>query len=513
MIMQFPVAHDDELLVSVLARFVKRQGLQDDKVALEVLFGSRNIVPSALLQGHIQALLCKVSHIWLVSDRDVIQRHSILPFFQSFIEPARINTVENELIFSDKPNVMTSIGINASNINWPRYYRFCPECLTEDYKYLAYSYWRRSFQLPGVLVCSKHLCYLQDSRFKLLLDRRHRFCNASQILPDKKMISMHLGADDKLTKLAVIMQKLLETKTPYVSPSQWTIFYRNRISDLGLLIGQRTDHKKIRILVEIFWGRKFLERHGLSINLDNNWLLDFFRKQRRHYTALHHAVCIMAILPSYSIFNAIKEASLITIERLQKKVYSNNKALERVDEYRANWLKICSQFDILKTIRATPEGARTYSWLFRFDNAWLKKHLPDRVRNDVGRQINWSKRDVELVRKLILIRNKSYENLELPRMTQTWFIAQTNVSWGVVSHLDKLPLCRDFFIKYKESIDEYQIRRVLAIIVSYINQKKPLPRPYEIERIAGLNQKRNRDAVKLILRMDIEKLSGAQIPS
>tara|TARA_R110002167_G_scaffold122485_1_gene301032 strand:- start:25697 stop:27238 length:1542 start_codon:yes stop_codon:yes gene_type:complete len=513
MIMQFPVAHDDELLVSILARFVARQGLQDDKVALEMLFGSRNIVPSPLLQGHIQALLCKVNNIWLVSDRDVIHRHSILPFFQSFIEPARIKTVENELIFSDKPNVMTSIGINASNINWPRYYRFCPECLTEDYKYLAYSYWRRSFQLPGVLVCSKHLCYLQNSPFKLLPDRRHRFCNASQILPNKKITLMHLGSDDKLTKLAVIMQKLLETKTPYVSPVQWTIFYRNCISELGLLIGQRADHTKIRILVESFWGSKFLEQHGLSIKAENNWLLAFFRKQRRHYTALHHAVCMMAILPSYSIFNAIKEASLITIKSCQKKVYTNKKALERVDEYRASWLAMCSQFGVLKDIRATPEGARIYSWLFRFDNTWLKKYLPDRVRNDEGRQINWSKRDVELVRKLILIRNKSYENLGLPRMTQTWFIGKTNVSWGVASHLDKLPLCRDFFIKYKESIDEYQIRRVLAIMVNHINLMKPLPQPYEIERIAGLNQKRNREAVKLILRMDFEKFSRFKIPS
>jgi hypothetical protein len=511
--MQFPVAHNDELLVSILARFVARQGLEDDKVALEILFGSRNIVPSSLLQGHIQALLSKVNHIWLTSNIDVIQSHSILPFFQSFIEPERIHTVENELIYSDKPNVMTSIGINASNINWPRYYRYCPECLTEDHKNLAYSYWRRSFQLPGVHVCWKHLCHLQNSPFKLLLGKRHRFCNASQVALNNKMSLKHLGSDDKLAKLAVIMKKLLETKTPYVSPGQWTLFYRKCVLDLGLMIGKKTDHIKIRTLVKSFWGDKFLDQHGLSIKAENNWLLAFFRKQRRHYTALHHVVCIMAVLPSYSVFNAINEASLITIESRNKKIYTNKNALERVDEYRASWLVMRSQFEILKNIRATPEGARIYSWLFRFDNTWLKKHLPDRVRNDVGRQINWGNRDIELARKLILIRNESYEDLDLPRMTQTWFIAQTNVSWGVVSHLDKLPLCRDFFIKYKESIDEYQIRRVLSIMVNHIKLMKPLPKPYEIERLAGLNKKRSREAVKLILAMDFEKFSCAQIHS
>ncbi|MDP5147557.1 TniQ family protein [Shewanella sp. ULN5] len=155
MILQFPIAHDDELLVSILARFVSRQGLRDDKVALDVLFGSRNIIPSALLQGHVQALLSHVDHIWLISDNEVIQRHSILPFFQSFVEPSRIQDVRYSLIYNDKSHVMTSIGVNASSTKWPRYYRYCPECVAEDQEHLAYSYWRRLFQLPGVIVCPK----------------------------------------------------------------------------------------------------------------------------------------------------------------------------------------------------------------------------------------------------------------------------------------------------------------------------------------------------------------------
>lgn len=48
MLMQFPKAHDDELLGSIIARFVQRQGLQDDKVAFDHLFGPRKIVPSSV---------------------------------------------------------------------------------------------------------------------------------------------------------------------------------------------------------------------------------------------------------------------------------------------------------------------------------------------------------------------------------------------------------------------------------------------------------------------------------
>ena len=98
-------------------------------------------------------------------------------------------------------------------------------------------------------------------------------------------------------------------------------------------------------------------------------------------------------------------------------------------------------------------------------------------------------------------------------MTQTWFIANINVSWGVSSHLHKLPLCKSFFVKYTESIDEYQIRRVLAIIVKCISMDEPIPQPYEIERIAGLSKERSREPVKQILGMDFEKFSRLKLSS
>lgn len=221
---------------------------------------------------------------------------------------------------------------------------------------------------------------------------------------------------------------------------------------------------------------------------------------------------MMALFPFQSIFGAINEASLIIPERQKKKVYTNSKLEDKVDEYRTNWLLIYSQFDSLKSIRGTREGARLYLWLFRYDNAWLQKHLPKRIYYNIGK-VNWAKRDQELVKKLILVRNKSYDNLSLPRMTQTWFIAQVGVIWGVTSHLEKLPLSKCFFIKYTESIDEYQIRRVLAIIINCINKNEPLPRPYEIERLAGLSKQRSREPVKCILEMDFEEFSCFQIPS
>lgn len=51
MLQNFPKALPDELLGSLLARSARQLGIKDDKVALELFFGSRNVVPSGLIQG------------------------------------------------------------------------------------------------------------------------------------------------------------------------------------------------------------------------------------------------------------------------------------------------------------------------------------------------------------------------------------------------------------------------------------------------------------------------------
>lgn len=506
MIFQFPLPHHDELLVSILARFVSRQGLRDDKSALDMLFGSRNIVPSALLQGHLQDLLLQVGHIWPVTADYIIEHHSVLPFFRSFVEPERFEVVQNSLKFSDQSHAMTNIGINASRVRWPRFYRFCPVCTQDDNEKLAYSYWRRLFQLPGVMVCPKHHCFLQDS-FKLLPERRHTFFDASNQNLNTNLAVMFVKPESPLLKLSTALSNFLNSTTLYVSPVQWSEFYRYQLIEHRFIVGRKTDHAKINWVVTKFWGVAFLDKVGLDLRSDNNWLIDFFRKQRRHYTALHHLVCIMALFPSYSLERAIDEAASVSKPTSKPNVYKNSKAEERANYYRQAWLKLISEFKVLRGIRGSQEGKRIYSWLFRFDKTWLQKHIPARAGSSAGRSINWKKRDRDLVKKLIRIRNQSDENLGLPRMTQTWFIAQANVSWGVESHLTKMPLCNSFFVKYAESIDEYQIRRVLAIMVDCIKSRKAIPRAYEIERTAGLNKHRSRPAVRLVLDLDLKAFS------
>ncbi|TPE54268.1 hypothetical protein FJM67_04785 [Maribrevibacterium harenarium] len=511
MIYQFPVPHDDELLGSVLARFISRQGIREDKVALALLFGSRNIVPSALLQGHLSCLANNVQNLWPITPNEMIENHSILPIFKPFVEFDRYTSICTDLTLDVKSHSMLKVGINASSLVFPAYFRFCPVCFNEDMKQFAYSYWRRQFQLPGVCVCLQHRCMLMDSHFELKPSRRHAFIEASALSSMPIPFVAEVCQNPALLELARNIDRLLHQSFPYIAPNQWTVFYDARLREVGLKSSKGVDHELVKSRLIQCWGNSFLTECGLEIDEGVTWLQTFFRKQRKHFSYLHHLLCIQALLPEWRLDDVFRVAQDIQIKK-SKQIYSSSRADLRAPEYRTVWYELNKTYASLKDIRATREGARVYSWLYRFDHDWLKSNLPSPLRNNVGRVVNWKQRDRALVRHLINIRREHEDNLELPRMTQNWFISQLQVRWGIEKHLAKLPLCRQFFVKYAETIEEYQVRRIIAIITECIDKGKPIPQAYEIERSTGLSKNRIREAPRQIIREYLKMVPGFKLP-
>lgn len=512
MIYQFPVPHDGELLGSILARFISRQGIREDKSALEILFGSRNIVPSALLQGHLFQLTNNVHHLWTISPNEVIANHSILPVFKPFIEPERYTSICTGLKYDVKSHSMLKAGINASSLVFPIYFRFCPVCFNTDIRKFAYSYWRRHFQLPGVYVCPKHHCMLLESSFEIKPSRRNTFIDASALSNMPIPFVEEICKDPALLRLASNIEQLLHPSFSYVSPEKWTSFYDIRLREVGLKNSHRVDHRQVESIFIQYWGTTILRECGLGLLGGVTWLQTFFRKQRKHFSYLHHLLCLQALFPGWRLNDIFKVASNIEV-KTARKVYGSSQMKLKALGYREAWNDLRKSHVYLKSIRATKEGARIYSWLYRFDNQWLKINLPSPLKNNVGRSVNWKQRDLDLVRRLINIRREYEDDLMLPRMTQNWFITKLKVRWGIDKHLGKLPLCRLFFIKYVEMIEEYQIRRVLAIIVEYINNNEPIPQAYEIKRAAGLSEKCIREATRRIIGEDLRMVSCLKLPT
>lgn len=503
MLAHFPIAQEDELLTSIFARFTQEMGIKDDKVALDLLFGNRMVVPSIFLQGHIAQLLKHVGHLWDIDQKEIVERHTYLPLFRSFLSPRRYNTLQADLIYSQANPSMLRTGISASVIHWPSNYKICPQCWLEQHKTLGFSYWQRFFQSPGVNACPKHQCVLIDTLLPVHSTHRHHFVGANHYQCTSHFSEVATSAE---LKLADMVKSLFDSKLAYVTPKQWTLYYQQLARDEGVVHGAKIDHKGMASVVQKFWTDEWLQQQGLALSGQNHWLLGLFRKHRRPFSYLQHFIVWLSLKgTSVSFYDEINCASSFPkAKRKAPSIIITQNILKR-DETRIKWLNILksSSTPSLKHIRSTKIGARLYLWLYRYDRAWLSNHKPPTVKNYQNNRVDWRKRDLQIVKQLIYIKNEVEEVLDGPRHSKSWFSLSIGQKSLIEKKLSKMPLCSLFFARYSETIEEYQIRRLTRIMVQLIEHKDILRPVCEIERLAGLSRERSRKPAREVLRLDI----------
>lgn len=503
MLMQFPRAHDDELLGSVIARFAQRQGLEDDKVVLDQLFGSRHIVPSTVLQGHANQLLAHIGHLWDISSRELIENHTLLPIFRPFVAAKAYDRFTRDLCGQSKNHSMLRTGLAASNIIWPSSFRVCPLCSQRQLRGLGYLYWQRLFQCPGVEVCPEHGCLLFDTGVPLQSPRRHRFVGTEMVTRNFPLL-----LDSGKTKhrlLSSLVAELLQFK-PIETPNnyQWSRFYRALAKHHNLCKGKGAQHEEIAARVREYWGGEWLQRWGLSLSAGDNWLVSMFRKHRRPFSYLQHFACWFAMydqIPSFGdVFNQVTQFSG---QPERRAVYFSPRADQMCHEYRARWIELKSRYGSLREIRQQTDGVRVYSWLYRFDAKWLSLHKPGEIRRQTKGKIDWIRRDRMILKELLGVERSVWQNLEGPRRSRTWYCKQVPGRKALEKTLCKLPMCKAFFVRYAETVEEYQVRRLACIFAKLLRTNQWLTPIHEIERSAGLDQEKCRKAGREILEQNI----------
>lgn len=507
MVVFFPLIQQGELLGSLLARYAHLQGIRDDKVVLECLFASRTVIPSPLLQGHIQQLLTNVGHIWRITPLQIIEAHTLLPLFKPFISRQRYSLLCNNLISEHLNTSSLRSGINASILNWNTSYKICPLCWSEQQKELGFSYWQRLFQCPGVESCPVHLCRLVTTEIPLTSPHRHRFVGTTEFDFELNYSQVATAKEHKLTQLVV---ELLDGTDKEVG--QWSTFYRQLAINSGFTRGVRLDHKAIAEQVKDYWGDSWLQRYGLTLKGENTWLLSMFRKHKHPFTYLQHFAVWLALKPEpFELSGMLEIGNKLANCLKERKIYQSSSNQQKVATRRNLWLKLIKLGHSLKQLRMMKSGNYLYSWLYRYDNTWLQKHKPELAINYQNRRVNWPKRDLCLVRQLIKIERDTQFDLYGERRSRSWYSKQLGVKSLIEKKLYKLPLCAEFFCRYSEDIDEYQTRRLIRVCSEYTNNKDYSKGVCEIEKIAGLSQQRIRKYTKLILESDVPSWFVSQV--
>ncbi|MCL9775375.1 TnsD family Tn7-like transposition protein [Vibrio methylphosphonaticus] len=514
MLTHFPIAQRDEMLTSVLARFIQQMGVKDDKVALDILFGNRKIVPSPFLQGHLGQLIEHVGNVWCYSPSKIIEQHTHLPLFRLFLSNQRYSTLETDLLHSSANSSVTRAGIPASLVQWPLNYKICPQCRQSQLTTLGFTYWQRLFQSPGVMACPKHRCALIDTHLPISSPHRHRLVGSHSYQDAQQLTEC---ANTNELKLAEMVEWLFNSEQSYVSPEQWTQYYQNLAREQGFMKGARIDHKGIASLVRNVWSDRWMQQQGIQIYKENTWLTAMFRKHRRMFSYLQHFVVWLSLgRESVSVAEEVYRASkLSTVDSPRPLIMNINNQKNR-DARRSKWLMLLRKYPrtySLKQLRDTVLGARLYSWLYRYDRDWLNSHKPPPIKNYKNKRVDWHVRDLELVKKLIAIKNITEENLYDVRHSKSWFSTRIGCKSLLEKKIHNLPLCRLFFDRYSESVEEYQTRRLSRVMVQLIDDKDILRPVCEIERLAGLSRTRSRKPAREILRLDIPAWQRAEVLS
>ncbi len=517
MVANFPVPQKDELLSSVLARFVARQGIESHKVALDMLFGDRKVVTSALFQGRINLLLERVRHIWNTSAKEVVYQHSMLPLFAPFLPPKQVTKTIEDVSFKKGNTVSLRIGMNASLLNWRDNYMFCPLCWALEKRELGFVYWHRSHQAPGVTCCSIHNCQLVDSDKSMQHKQRHAFVmpkvEENQWMPITKMEPY-----SKEVLLSQLVEKLFElpgdsTLLKGLSSDKWSAFYASYVQQQGLLNGRCIDHKRIERRVMAYWGKDWLKQNGLFFEGESSWLRRIFQKHRRGFSYLQHFVVWLAIeqrsMDIFARLNGVK-----SMQKKQKKIKSSSTDKD-AQEIRGLWWGLRKKMPkaSLKILRETQEGARLYTWLYRHDKTWLNQNKPEKVANYVNSRVDWQARDRKLVRQLMVVMLSQELSLEGPRKSRCWYANVLGVKSMLEKHLNKLPKVSLFFSKYAESVEEYQCRRLARVLADLVLQNKQLIPICEVEKYAGLSEQRNTTAARRILSESVSAWQVSQVIS
>ena len=162
MIGHFPILlYEDELFCSICARLNDHMRYPSIRGLREDLFGGKGVNRKAYLPSRLDHLVSMLPPGYRLSTDDIIDKHTILPFYSPFLPADRVNAIRMGM-HTDKGQHTKRIGDTFRLPVFVRHLRYCPLCVEEE-RTKSECYWHRIHNVPGVEVCPMHCTWLEES--------------------------------------------------------------------------------------------------------------------------------------------------------------------------------------------------------------------------------------------------------------------------------------------------------------------------------------------------------------
>ncbi len=299
MLSYLPKPYPDELFYSIIARYFAHIGGARG-AGVEELFGRRGSRAQVDLPSSLGYFAENAAALWGLTAEEIAERYTLFPYYTYFANET-VKTRALEALVSDSGMGLHSrLGINRSRVRIPQFLRYCPECVSQDFELWSETYWRRTHQLPGVLVCIDHKRMLANSAVPYRPIGLWDFIDATEAThnPDGSRLELSNGFLINAWKIARRCEDFLLRKENRWSCDDRKSQYREAAMNVGFR-GERF-HAYCKILNQgkleqsfvDFFGREFLNAIECDVYLgvDTNWLRETFRTRTRNHHPVQHAL-------------------------------------------------------------------------------------------------------------------------------------------------------------------------------------------------------------------------------
>lgn len=481
-----PFPYEDELLYSVIARYLIYMKVTNIPVALKDIFGRAFSRPRVTLPGCLDFISKSTIMTWNMSSQEIAENLTLFPYYSRYLPKKRAAHCFDELCSNNSLRVPSMLGITQQKS--AEFLRFCLSCRNSDLLKNGETFWRRSHQLQGVLVCPEHGEFLVHSRIALRPSGSKSYFDAT--INTEEIASVVNSELDKskrelLHNVARRCQKMLWGPIKDWEADELMPAYRHAAYLRGF--GQTiSDLKQTRLEASFtsFYSEKLLSMLDLNmLHGNDNWLRTIFRTHRTSFPPLKHAL-VQIFLENMPIVNSIKvqleskpaRYSLIKKRRSKNKIAFN----KRISILRKEWKKLLEKIPNRCPDQAYEINPKLYMKLLHNDKEWLYASGGRlKIKSPYKPHIDWVRRDKEWSEKLKIAAMRLLNSPK--RVTKTAILNEAGLS-KVYSFLDRLPLCTAILNEHREPIDDWRERRMRALHEEAHNIGKVL-RPYMLKKI------------------------------
>lgn len=497
-----PLPYPDELLYSVFARTIRGFGLRSRKGAVEVLLGSRGALAVPDLPTHLHAVKRWAAEQWRMSLDGLILGHTAAPYYGAHRGPKGYRGIVRAMR-GRAPGLHMRLGICTSVIADTSWFRLCDSCVRNDVAQRGETYWRRTHQLPGILICTAHRTPLQVTAVPYRSPERYPFVAAApQLLGPPQSSPVHVGdaavlacrLADRLAALcstlptvavsadgyrgrlreagyakANAIERFADDMVSFIGPNLFQLLFRPDVDARAWIRAaarapRRPLHPVVHVLMDLFLESRAADRAeqvttscGRKRPKSSRSLE--LRRQAEQLAALGYRPTAIARL---------LEVDRQTAKRLLEPLPPPRvRTLPDQTANRRRWLELHRAHPSHTRAQLRALEPALYARLYRADRLWLMNHGPmRRPARRAKARINWEARDASLSERIQACAKRLRSETPMRRASASRILGQVRAR-ALMKHYGRyLPRSAEVLRRCSESVESHQVKRVAAVIAS-----------------------------------------------